>query len=52
MVDYHTGDTVPEWPALWAGLRQALTGVIVYWHVAAAALALAAAGDAGDALRQ
>ncbi|MGI5819558.1 MAG: DUF5693 family protein [Armatimonadota bacterium] len=44
MVDYHTGDTVPEWPALWAGLRQALTGVIVYWHVAAAALALGLLG--------
>ena len=42
MVDYHTGDTVPEWPALWAGLKQALSGVIVYWHVAAAAVGLAA----------
>lgn len=40
MVDYHTGDTLPEWPALWAGLRQALCGVVVYWHVAAAFMAL------------
>jgi len=40
MVDYHTGDTVPEWPALWAGLKQALRGVVVYWHVAAAFVAL------------
>ena len=42
MVDYHTGDTVPEWPALWAGLRQALTSVVAYWHVAAAFVGLAA----------
>ncbi len=42
MVDYRTGDTVPEWPALWAGLKQALSGVVVYWHVAAAFVALAA----------
>ena len=41
MVDYHTGDTVPEWPALWAGLRQALSSLIAYWHVAAAFVALA-----------
>ena len=41
MIDYHTGDTVPEWPALWAGLREALRGLVVYWHVVAAFLALA-----------
>ena len=41
MVDYHTGDTVPEWPALWAGIRQALSGLIAYWHVAAAFVGLA-----------
>ncbi|MFO8080891.1 MAG: DUF5693 family protein [Armatimonadota bacterium] len=41
MVDYHTGDTVPEWPALWAGLRRALNAVVVYWHVAAAFVGLA-----------
>ncbi|HCA47911.1 MAG TPA: hypothetical protein DEP45_11345 [Armatimonadetes bacterium] len=41
MVDYHTGDTVPEWPALWAGLKQALSGLIAYWHVAAALVGLA-----------
>jgi hypothetical protein len=40
MVDYHSGDTVAEWPALWAGLKQAFRGVIVYWHVAAAVVAL------------
>jgi hypothetical protein len=40
MVDYHSGDTVAEWPALWAGLKQAFRSVIVYWHVAAAAVAL------------
>lgn len=41
MVDYHTGDTVPEWPALRAGLRQAARGLVAYWHVAAAFAALA-----------
>jgi len=40
MIDYHTGDTVPEWPALWAGLREALRGLVAYWHVAAAFIAL------------
>ncbi len=40
MVDYHTGDTAPEWPALWAGLREALRGLVVYWHVAAAFVGL------------
>lgn len=44
MVDYHTGDTVPEWPALWAGLRRALNAVVVYWHVAAAFVAVAVLG--------
>jgi hypothetical protein len=41
MVDYHTGDTVAEWPALWAGLKQALGSVVVYWHVVAALAGLA-----------
>lgn len=42
MVDYHTGDGVAEWPALWAGLREALGQVIRYWHVALALVGLAA----------
>jgi len=41
MVDYHSGDTVPEWPALWAGLREALGGLVAYWHVAVAFAGLA-----------
>ncbi len=44
MVDYHTGDTVPELPPLWAGLRQALEQFVAYWHVAVALAALAALG--------
>jgi hypothetical protein len=28
------GEDGSEWPALWAGLREALGGVIHYWHVA------------------
>ncbi len=36
MVDYHSGETVPEWPALWVGLKEAMRGVVAYWHVAAA----------------
>ncbi len=40
LIDYHSGDTVPEWPALWAGMREALRGLVVYWHVAAALVAL------------
>lgn len=41
MVDYHTGDGVAEWPALWAGLREALNAVVRYWHVALALVGLA-----------
>ncbi len=35
-VDYRSGTIVPEWPALWAGLREALAGLVAYWHVALA----------------
>ncbi len=35
------GPQPPEWPALWAGLREALGRVVVYWHVVAAFAGLA-----------
>ena len=41
LVDYRSGETIAEWPALWAGLKEAARQVIVYWHVAAAVVALA-----------
>lgn len=40
MIDYHSGDTVAEWPAVWAGLREALNDVVRYWHVAVVLVAL------------
>ncbi|MGD9496445.1 MAG: DUF5693 family protein, partial [Armatimonadota bacterium] len=40
MIDYHSGDAVPEWPALWAGLREALGGLVRYWHVLVAFVGL------------
>jgi hypothetical protein len=44
LVDFRTGVTRPEWPALWRGLRQAFRQVVVYWHVAAALAGLAVVG--------
>lgn len=41
LVDYHTGNGVAEWPALWAGLREAAVQVVRYWHVAATLVGLA-----------
>lgn len=40
MVDYRSGETVAEWPALWRGLREAFASLVAYWHVAAAFAAL------------
>jgi hypothetical protein len=41
LVDYHSGDGVAEWPALWAGLREAFSAVVRYWHVVPALAGLA-----------
>ncbi|MGC9317681.1 MAG: DUF5693 family protein [Armatimonadota bacterium] len=41
MVDYRSGETVAEWPALWRGLREAFASLVAYWHVAAVFAALA-----------
>ncbi len=35
------GQTRAEWPAIWAGLRGALSQPIVYWHAVAAMIGLA-----------
>lgn len=37
------GTNLPEAPALWAGIVEAATGVVRYWHVAIMVVALAAA---------
>ncbi len=40
LVDFRSGISQPEWPALWRGLRQAFGQIVVYWHVAAALVGL------------